>query len=215
MSSRRPPQARRVVVRIAAGVALFVAIALIAFLPFAGRYLVVDEPVQKADVLFVLGGGFVDRWLEAVDLYREGAAPRIIISPGQRDVLEDELRRKGIRFPSDPERKRDAMVQLGVPASAITILPRPVDNTAQEAAALRRFLGADTRSAIVVTSKYHTRRARFAFDREFRDSPVTIRLRATRYDTSTPARWWSNRADFRMATSEMQKLLAYRLGLGE
>jgi hypothetical protein len=39
-------------------------------------------------------------------------------------------------------------------------------------------------------------------------------MRASRYDTSAPDRWWTERADFRSVTSELQKLIAYKLGLG-
>jgi uncharacterized SAM-binding protein YcdF (DUF218 family) len=70
------------------------------------------------------------------------------------------------------------------------------------------------RRVIVVTSKYHTRRARFAFARELKGSNVQIVIRASRYDTAKPERWWTNRADYRYVTSELQKLIAYKLGLG-
>ena len=207
---------RRRLVRAAVALILLTAIGVAAFLPFAGRFLVVEDPLEPADLVFVLAGSSVERWLEAADLYKAGIAPRIILSPGMREPAEDDLARRGIRIPTSAEIARVALVQLGVPAGAIAILPRPVDNTAQEAAALTQLLAPATpQRVLVVTSKYHTRRTRFAFRRAFAGTPVDIRVRATRYDRATPARWWERRQDFRFVTSELQKLVAYRLGLGE
>jgi uncharacterized SAM-binding protein YcdF (DUF218 family) len=215
MARTRLAQARRVLLRAAVFIGLAGVLAAAAFLPFAGRYLSVETPLEPADVLFVLAGARVERWLEAADLYREGVAPRIIISPGRIEDIELELRRRGIRFPAEAELIKDAMVQLGVPADAVSILPRSVDNTAQEAGELRRLAeSAGWQRIIVITSKYHTRRAAFAFERDFRGSPVRILVRGTRYDRATPERWWTERSDIRFVTSELQKLLAYRLGLG-
>ena len=70
------------------------------------------------------------------------------------------------------------------------------------------------RRVIIVTSKYHTRRAAFAFRRGLEGTGAEVVMRASRYDSSDPARWWRNRSDFRFASSEWQKLIAYRLGLG-
>jgi hypothetical protein len=39
-------------------------------------------------------------------------------------------------------------------------------------------------------------------------------MHGSRYDLSTPERWWTRRADIRWLLSEIPKLVAYRLGLG-
>ena len=79
----------------------------------------------------------------------------------------------------------------------------------------RRRWGFHWRRVIIVTSKYHTRRAGFAFRRGLAGTGAEVIMRASRYDPSDPARWWRYRPDFRFAASEFQKLIAYRLGLGE
>jgi uncharacterized SAM-binding protein YcdF (DUF218 family) len=188
---------------------------LLAGCPFAGQYLIVNEPLEKADVLVVLAGAEVERWLEAADLYREGYAPHLLLSPGYEDPLGSELRARGIRYPRPIDVHRDAIVQLGVPAQAIEIMPLGYDNTAAEAAGVRAIApGRGWRRLIVVTSKYHTRRVRFAFERELRDTGIDIQVRGSRYDRATPDRWWSKRSDLRFVISELQKLIAYRLGAG-
>jgi len=180
-----------------------------------GRYLQHEDGLQKADAIFVLGGARVERCLEAYDLFREGYAPLIMLSPERVEPSETLLRSRGIRFPSVAELQESALLQLGVPPTAILPPRGSVDNTAQEGDLVRTTAQARgwTR-LIVVTSKYHTRRAGFAFRRAFAGTGTTVIMRASRYDPSDPARWWRTRPDVRFVLSEWQKLIAYRLGAG-
>lgn len=215
MTSTGPRRLRRLLVRAGALLVILLLLAGVWFFPRAGRYLVVEDSLVKSDAIVVLAGTRVERWLEAVDLYREGWAPRIALSAGPIEDAELQLRERGIRLPTDAELARGAMTQLKVPPEAISILPYSLDNTVQEAEAVRETAAAQGwHQVIVLTSKYHTRRVSFAFSRELRGTGVRALVRATRYDIATPDRWWSRRSDFRYVTSELQKLVAYRLGLG-
>jgi uncharacterized SAM-binding protein YcdF (DUF218 family) len=137
-----------------------------------------------------------------------------VLSGSREEPAEAELRSRGVHLPSDTELFRAAMIQLEVPSDAVIALPGALDNTAQEASAIRPLIERERwKALIVVTSVYHSRRTQVAFRREFRDSPVRIIVRATRYDPATPRRWWTRRDDIRWVVSELQKLLAYRLGV--
>ena len=191
------------------------ALAVVWMLFYGGRYLQHEDPLQKSDAIFVLAGTRLERQFEAMDLYKEGYAPLVVLSPGRPEAGEALLRQRGIRFPSEVELERDVLVQLGVPSAAILATNGFVDNTAQEANLLRAMVTArHWRRVIVVTSKYHTRRAAFALRRGLEGTGAEVVMRATRYDPSDPARWWRRRSDFRFASNEWQKLIAYRLGLG-
>ena len=185
------------------------------FLPFAGRFLRQSDELQRADLIMVLGGARVERWLEAVDLYKEGWAPAIVISPGIVSALEVELQSKGVRYPREGDLARDGVISSGVPASVVTVLPGGVDNTAAEAAAFRRAYPAGSiHRLIVVSSSYHLRRAGYAFRREL-GRGVQIIMRPSRYDEAVPGRWWTRRKDIRYMLSELPKFAAYVAGLGE
>ena len=189
---------------------------LILFLPFAGRVLDHDDPLQKADLIFVLAGDRVERWLEAVDLYQEGWAPRIVVSPGPVASIEAQLRQRGIVYPREGELARNAVIAAGVPAEAVSVLPGWVDNTAHEATELRRLLPSDRQTRlIVVTSRYHTRRTGYAFRRAFENTPVQVIVRGSRYSTVHPTAWWKHRADARYIMYELPKFFAYLAGLAE
>jgi uncharacterized SAM-binding protein YcdF (DUF218 family) len=194
-------------------VAIATLVAAVSF-PFAGRYLVDEDPLEPADAVFVLAGSRAARWMEAVELYKEKVAPHIVLSSDRMEGAEFELLARGIRLPRHSDLAREAMIQLGVPPDAVEVIRSPVDNTAQEAI-VARSLAAERgwKRLLIVTSKYHTRRARFAFVREFRGSGVEVRMRATRYDRIFPGTWWAHRFDARWVLTELSKLMAYRLGL--
>src|SRR5262245_34220222 len=64
----------------------------------AGR-LLRSDPLQKADVIVVLGSARYERTLEAGMLYREGWAPRVLLLRPP-DLVRDSLRQKlGLRVP--------------------------------------------------------------------------------------------------------------------
>lgn len=193
---------------LAAGAAAWLAV-------YGGRFLQHEDPLQKSDVIFVLAGTRAERLLEGYHLYMEGYAPLILLSPGRVEPGEALLKARGIRFPSEHELASDVLVQLGVPPSAIQAPDRSVDNTAQEANLLRaRVQAHGWKRVIVVTSKFHTRRSGYAFRRGLEGTGASVVMRASRFDPSDPANWWRSRADFRFASTEWQKLILYRLGLG-
>ena len=208
-------RARSIAVRLLL-LCLVTVLLLVAFAcPRAGRYLVVDEPLRPADALVVLAGARVDRWLEAVDLYHEGKARHILLSPGYLEDSEVRLRARGIRYPAATDLIKDAMVQMGIPGEVITSIPEGMDNTAHEADATHRIaVQRGWTSIIVVTAPYHTRRSLFAFQRELKGTGIDVQVRGSRYSDIDPERWWKRRGDFRFVSWELQKLLAYRLGVG-
>jgi uncharacterized SAM-binding protein YcdF (DUF218 family) len=188
--------------------------AILAFLPLAGRVLQVEDSLQRSDAILVFAGTFAERPLEACDLYHDGYAPIVVLTREAPDGGQAALARRAIAFEDRADLARSLLVRLGVPLSAIVTLNKPHDSTLDEArsfAGLVRSRG--WRRVIVVTSKMHTRRARLALERELRGTDVTVLMRASRYDTADPAHWWRRRADVRSMVFELEKFLAYLVGV--
>ncbi len=184
----------------------------------AGRLLVrVDtlDSASPADAIYVLGGSRVDRWLEAVELYQAGHAPRILLSRGGTEHGETLLAARGVSVPNSATTGRAIIIDhLGVPASAVEALTTPVDNTAHEAEDILERVRRDHWShIIVITHRSATRRAGYAFERVLGDD-VRITMRDTRFDDFDAAWWWRSRPSFRQTFFEFPKLVAYWLGLG-
>lgn len=205
---------KRLFVRGALFAAPFLIIIAIAF-PRAGAWLVVQDPLEKADAIFVLGGTMYERPLEAVDLYHEGWAPRIILLRQIADYGEAELVKRGIPYPREVDVQFDVLGRLGVPASAI-VIAAPANSTADEADQLYAQAMRDKLSrVIVVTSKQHTRRARLAMRRRLDGFGITVIVRYSRYDQSDVDRWWAQRGTLRFTLFEYQRLLGYWTGLAD
>lgn len=184
-------------------------------LPRAGGWLVVEDPLEKADGIVVLGGTMYERQLEAVDLYKDSWAPRVFVLREIADWGEAELIARGIKYLSAVDIQVDAMERLGVPRDRITILDR-ANSTAQEAdlifqLAQREKLG----SMIVVTSKQHTRRARLVMNRRMAGAGVKVITRASRYDRTDVEHWWRARSTARFTLFETQRLFGYWIGLAD
>ena len=184
-------------------------------LPRLGSWLVVEDPLEKSDVILVLGGSRFERPLEAVDLYTAGWAPRVILIKQISDYGEKSLKERGIPYPSEVDAQIDVMSRLGVPASAITVLDE-ADSTADEATYLRGLAIRDhLTSVIIVTSKQHTRRARLVMRRRLDDLGTKVIMRYSHYDRSNTDQWWRTRATARFTLFETQRLFAYWAGLAD
>lgn len=180
-----------------------------------GSFLVVQDPLDKADAIIVLGGTMYERQLEAVDLYRAGMAPRIFLFREISDWGELELIKRGIPFMRAVDLQIDAMEKVGVPRDAITILDQ-ANSTADEADHVYDLVTSRHFSrVIIVTSKQHTRRARLVMGRRMASTGTAVIMRASRYDQANTERWWSERSTLRFTLFESQRLLGYWIGVAD
>lgn len=180
-----------------------------------GSFLAKEDALQHADAIFVLSGSTIVRPLEGADLYLAGYAPRIVLSRDQPAGGMPALAARGILFITAVTRTHGMLLQLGIPHEAIVIPERIHRNTAAEAVTLREMAADEGwRRVIIVSSRYHLRRAGFAFRRELRGTDVQVLMRSTRYENFAPNRWWQRRVDIRAIVGELPRLLAYLLGLG-
>lgn len=171
------------------------------------NYLVIQEELQPADIIFVLNGDFNTRPFYASDLYQQGLAPRLAIARCE-DVPAVAL---GL-LSNDTDISVDVMEELGVPSASIIVLPFPggVTSTYDEATVLRDYIETHAiQRVILVTSAFHTRRAGWIFSRELAGLPVTLELAAapdTDYDATN---WWKSENGLITLNNEYIKLLYY------
>jgi uncharacterized SAM-binding protein YcdF (DUF218 family) len=184
--------------------------------PRLGSWLVAEDPLQKSDVIYVLGGSRMERPLEAADLYAEGWAPRVLLSRQLRDGGELALHARGISYPTEADLQRTMLASVGVPLDAIDILDDDQVSTSAEARALvTRAVQQHWMRIIVVTSKMHTRRAGLSLRRQLAPHGITLVTRASRYDSMDPEHWWRDRGDLRFTLFEYQKLGLYWMRIAD
>jgi uncharacterized SAM-binding protein YcdF (DUF218 family) len=180
-----------------------------------GHVLHREDPLAQADVIFVLGGSRLDRVAEAGDLFREGWAPKILLSRQMLEGAEIVLRERGLHVPTETANHRLVLGQMGVPQDAIEETVEQL-TTAGESAQLRALAQANRWSrVIVVTSRLHTARASLAMHRRLDDIGVHVIMRATRYDGTNVDRWWASRGGLRFGLLEAQKMLVYWMGIAD
>jgi uncharacterized SAM-binding protein YcdF (DUF218 family) len=175
--------------------------------------LVVHEPIERADALVILSGAatYVERTQRAAQLFRDGRAPKIILT---NDGLQGGWSNARQRNPFFIERARDELLRLNVPAEAIEEIPQTLANTYEEAVELRRFAAArGIRSLLIVTSAYHTRRALWTLRRVFEGSNVQLGIESPPpgQQTPRPPIWWFFPSGWRLVFGEYVKLVYYRL----
>ena len=122
------------------------------------------------------------------------------------------LRSRGIRVPRLLDERLRYLAELGVPQDAITVMSDPVSSTFQEAELVSDWVQRHGhRSVILVTSGFHTARARWVFLRAFANTGVTLRVRPDSLEPFRPDRWWTDRVMLRNGLFEWQKFVFYRV----
>jgi uncharacterized SAM-binding protein YcdF (DUF218 family) len=186
----------------------FVFVAMLAhslWLPVAGRFLVVADPLQPADAVVPLGGGGVGRVAQAAAFLKEGYATWFVATDAEIDL-------PGIRLSHSELVRQEAQWQ-GVPAERILMAPGLVETTYEEALAVRDLAQEQGWSSLlVVTDPYHTRRASFTFRDVFRGTGVTVGVRPVEDAEYDPEAWWRSADGLRDTWAEYGKLASYLLG---
>ena len=179
----------------------------------AAKFLIVDTPLNRADMIVVLSGSAVykERTERAAEYYRQGLSDRILLT---NDNLRGEWSSAEQRNPFFYERARDNLLRLGVPAERVVVLHKPVNGTYDEAEALKEYAVANKlRSLLVVTSAYHSRRALWTLSRVFAGTGIEIGLQSVETGEQTPAplTWWLHLRGWQMVGGEYVKNVYYRV----
>jgi len=175
--------------------ALLLAGLLLAFAVNAGRWLILDQP-EHSDVIVVLAGETDRRPARALELLRQGLAPRIVMDvPADSNlygVSELELAQRWVE--KLPE------------AASITICTIAGLSTRDESHDVAQCLAQEKSDHIlIVTSDYHTRRARSIFEHELHGKVFS--MAAARDDGQFGARWWKHRQWAKTLVDEWMRVI--------
>ena len=179
-------------------------------LVWVGTLVYDTDPLESADAIVVLSGG-VDRLLEAADLFRSGYAPIIVLTKEPESPVVGELQSRGVDVNDALEVRLGYLEALGVPNNATTILRETVASTDEEAELVAEWAKErNIERVVIVTTGFHTARARLAFSRSFRDQSTVLLIRASRASGFDPGGWWHDRQGVRTVLIELQKQFYYR-----
>jgi uncharacterized SAM-binding protein YcdF (DUF218 family) len=155
---------------------------------------IVSDPLIHADAIVVLAGNSQTRPPAAAELYRKGLANKVLVSHW-----------------SDYQSNHAALLELGVPASAIEVFGKAATNTREEAVALRQWVERNPVSVLVIPSEpFFARRVQWIFRREFFGEPVAIEVKPFDSPGYSHEGWWKREQGWIAFRDEILKYLYYR-----
>ena len=155
-----------------------------------------SDPLERSDAIVVISGDeALARFREGLRLYRDGWAPRMIFSGAAED---------GPRSNADVMRR--LALREGVPAAAILTDDVAVDTYGNAVHTRELMLAHGLRSAILVTSPYHLRRASITFDGVYQGTGIRFIGRSAPDGAWRKASWWTQEETRALTIRELEKL---------
>jgi hypothetical protein len=174
---------------------LVVVFIVAAFASQAARFLMLDDP-QQSDAIVVLAGETSLRPARALELLRQGMAPRIFLDAETRDVIYDQ------RLTDLAQKYLDSLPE----ANRVSVCPIEGFSTFAEADDVSRCLQSlGAHRVVIVTSDFHTRRALAIF--RHRLPQYQLSVAAARGPGSFGDAWWTNREWAKITLDEWMKTL--------
>ena len=168
---------------------------------------IVNEPLEKADAIVVLGGGLDTRPFEAARLYHEGLAPKILLM----NVKPSPTTQLGITQP-EKDLTRQVLLKKEVPDSDCITIGDAVASTHDEALAVRAWLVTNHASRIIIpTDLFHTRRVRWLFRKELKDTGASALVVSAPTEEYQATNWWRHEEGLIAFQNEVIKYLYYHL----
>jgi uncharacterized SAM-binding protein YcdF (DUF218 family) len=163
------------------------------------QYLVVQDKLQKADLILILGGDINgERLKEGVNLFRQGYAKKLLISGGPvafKLTYADWIRKQAI--------------EQGIPASAILTQSRSLSTIDDAELSLPIIKKHQIGSVIMVTSPYHCRRAGAVFKKIYQTQGIKIIVHPAAHSVFNPAGWWKRHEDTAFVVWEYVAMVLY------
>lgn len=171
------------------------------------RFFTVDNAMPGADAILVLGGNNLTRVPKALELYRAGYAPRVLLT-----TVKPIKREFAHLLPGPREQARRIAQHLSIKAE-FEMLPSGkggATSTFDEAHDLFALSRQENLSrVIIVTDGFHTRRALLAFSKVLGDKPPAIEAAAAPNDIFNEDNWWRSDMGIGTYVVEPVKYLVY------
>jgi uncharacterized SAM-binding protein YcdF (DUF218 family) len=155
-----------------------------------------QPPPTPSDAIVVISGDEqLARFREGVRLYEAGYGKYLVFSGAALD-----------NGTSNAEVMRDLAVASGIPGRAI-LEDSLGEDTWGNAVHTRELLSArGLKSAILVTSPYHARRAKLTFDAAYKGTGISLLVHAAPDSEWRKLSWWQQAETRRLTFAELQKL---------
>jgi len=172
----------------------------------AGRFLVVQHPVSKADAIVIavdVGSAGV---LEASDLVHQGVSAKVAVFDEAVSTADREFLRRGLPYEHRTSILIRQLHSLGI--NSIEEIPQTILGSEQEGEILPAWCKQQGfHTVVLVTSPDHSRRLCRILRRSLKAHSLTIIVRSSSYSDFDPDTWWKSHNGVKTATFEFEKLL--------
>ncbi len=200
-------------VAVALGVAGFLYAGRAPLLRMAGGWLVIEDPLPPADAIVVVAGGTPFHEAAAAALFKQGLAPRVILSRAAMSEGHVALMELGIRPLDSQAEAREALLRYGVPPAVILAIREFARITEAELAIVHRVARANGyRRLIFVASPEHARRVKMIWKREAGNSIEGL-VHPAEGEEFSPENWWHSRRMAERVLHEYLGIAAITLGI--
>ena len=178
-----------------------------------GDMIVVDDSPILSDAVVVLCSGleYYPRLIQAAELYRQGLAKNVVINGNRKTDTLRELERKGFKkccpWYADSV---SILTMFGVPEDKILrISNEDAYDTVSEAGVVgRELINRKWTAVIITTSKFHSRRAKFIWQKMYKKRLAIVMVSA-KTDPYDPNSWWKDGRQIRWVLSEYGAWIFY------
>ncbi len=177
-----------------------------------GNFLVEENQLTQSEYIIVLQGGIPDRIVHGTELYDKGYGDKILMAESHSFNNYELIEEHELELPTNVDINREAATQMGVKQEDITIVPGKVDSTREEAQKLSQYLSdrynnseLENKSIILVTSRFHSQRAKYIFSEEL--NKIEVISSPSPYDPYSPNSWWTDRRQARNTFMEYIKFI--------
>lgn len=171
------------------------------------RFFTVHTARRGADAIVVLSGSAETRISRAMELYRQGYAPRILLTRARPlNALEQRI---GC---TDRQRAGALLALLEADGEVVSVpsLKGGATSTFDEAYDLRDWsLQHGYRRIIIVSDNFHTRRALLAFEKIFKATGIAVEAAGAPNDCFSENDWWQSDRGLSAYITEGMKYLVY------
>ena len=154
------------------------------------RLFSVHTATKGADALVCLSGGGITRVPEALRLWNQGYAPSIYLTDEKKRNKEfSKLETSNLEFAREVVKK----MELNATWETIPSLGDGATSTFDEAEDVLAYgKGKGWKRIIIVTDEFHTRRARYAFEKIFADSGIEVEVAGAPNEVFSDDDWWQS-----------------------
>jgi uncharacterized SAM-binding protein YcdF (DUF218 family) len=170
-----------------------------------GNILIEEHTFEPCEALFVLSGNPDSRAKEAANLFKKGAAPKIICTGESVPELLEAMKLT-VR---ECELSQIKLIEYGIDETAIELLPIGT-STREEADAIQAYCqNHKIKKAMVISDRFHTRRICYAFQEQFEKAGISLIVRGAPSLSYSESMWWAKENGLIMVNNEYIKLLYY------